>query len=160
MTYLNDRQRVELSLPAQVMMGILIAGVDHHDADFRRALDLLRTASREPVDDLNDREARKVLERVRRAHAVVVAPYAREGHDVAKFGLIVFYWIKTMVETGYFVFAEGSAIDEAMTLFIGAIEHRASVPEVNASAQKQARKLIRVLQSLGYYHTLNAGEGF
>ncbi|MDR6954191.1 hypothetical protein J2X65_003559 [Ancylobacter sp. 3268] len=155
MPYLSDRQRVEISLPPQVMLGVVIAGVDREDADYRRALDLLKVAAREPIDDLPEDRAHKILERVRRVHKEVLGPYSGEGQDVAKFGLVAFYWIKAMVETGYFVFAEGSAIDEAMTLFIGAIEHRAQVPAIDASAQKQARKLIRSLQALGYYRGLD-----
>ena len=154
MTYLSDRQRVEISLPPQVMMGVLFAGVERHDADFERAVALLKTAAREPLEDLPERHSRKILERTRRVHNDILGPYHGEGQDVAKFGLITFYWIQAMVESGYFVFAEGSAIDEAMALFIRAIEHRAQVPAIDASAQKQARKLIRSLHALGYYRAL------
>lgn len=151
MSYLSDRQRVELALPAHVMMGVIIAGVEEEDDDYRRCLALLRTAAREPVASLSDRNARKIQQRVRRLHHDVVRPYAGDGQDVGKFGLIVFFWIKAMVETSYFVFAAGSAIDEALKLYIGAIEHKASEPRVVASAQKQARKMIARLQALGFY---------
>ncbi|MDQ0510916.1 hypothetical protein [Ancylobacter amanitiformis] len=149
--YLTDRQRAELCLPAHVMMGVLFAGVVEQDAEFTRAVELLKTAAREPITDLDDRKARKLLERVRRLHHQVVQPYAGEGEDVAKFGLIAFFWIKMLVESGYFIFAEGSAIDEALRLYIGAIEHKAEEPRVVASAEKQARKMIRRLQAQGYY---------
>ncbi|MBS7588235.1 hypothetical protein [Ancylobacter defluvii] len=137
------------------MMGVLFAGVPEDeqktDPDFRCAVDLLRQAAREAVDDLSDRSARKVLERVRRVHHSIVAPYSGEGEDVGKFGLIAFYWIKDLVETGYFVFAEGSAIDRALTLYITAIEHKAAISKLDASARKQSRKMIRRLQATGYY---------
>jgi hypothetical protein len=152
--YLSDRQRVELALPAHVMMGVVIAGVEDQDDDYRRCVTLLRTAAREPVADLDARKERKIQQRVRRLHHDVVRPYSGEGEDVGKFGLIVFFWIAAMVETSYFVFAAGSAIDEALKLYIGAIEHKAREPRVVASAQKQARKMIARLQALGFYQGL------
>lgn len=154
--YLSDKQRVELALPPCIMMGVVIAGVDESDPDFARACDLLKTAAREPVDDLPPRHAKKILERVRRAHKAAIEPYSGDGEEVAKFGLIVFYWIKAMVESGYFVFAEGSAIDQALALYIEAIEHKAAVPKIDASAQKQARKFIAGLQQQGLYQGLGA----
>ena len=156
MTYLSDRQRTELALPAHVMMGVLFAGVEEQDADFERCVTLLKTAAREPVDDLDDRKARKIQERVRRLHHDVVRPYSGDGAEVAKFGLIVFFWIKAMVETGYLAFADGSAIDQALRLYVGAIEHKADEAKIVASAQKQARKMIGRLQAQGYYAGLEA----
>lgn len=156
MTYLSDRQRTELALPAHVMMGVLFAGVDKPDTDFENCVSLLKTAACEPVGDLDDRKARKIQERVRRLHHDVVRPYSADGADVAKFGLIVFFWIKAMVETGYLAFADGSAIDQALRLYVGAIEHKAEEPKIVASAQKQARKMIGRLQAQGYYAGLEA----
>lgn len=156
MSYLSDRQRTEIALPAHVMMGVLFAGVEDQDAEFEQCVRLLKTAACEPVDDLDDRKARKIQERVRRLHHDVVRPYSTEGADVGKFGLVVFFWIKAMVETGYLAFADGSAIDEALKLYIGAIEHKAEQPRVVASAQKQARKMIGRLQAQGYYAGLEA----
>lgn len=152
--YLSDRQRIELALPAHVMMGVIIASVDGYDDDFKRCVELLKTAACEPVNDLDDRRARKIQERVRKLHHVAVDPYAGEGGDVGKFGLIAFFWIKSMVESGYFVFAEGSAIDEALKLYTAAIERKAEEPKVVASARKQARELIGRLQAQGYYAEL------
>ena len=49
---------------------------------------------------------------------------------------------------------ENVQLRRALTLYIGAIEHKAAIPKVDASAQKQARKVVRSLQELGYYRGL------
>lgn len=147
----SDRQRVEVLLPAQMVLAIIIAGAGDRDADFDACKALLLTACKEPVADLTPAHQRKVLNRATRLHREVSAPYTKDGAEVSKLGLIVFYWLKAVVDSGYLVFAAGSAIDRAIDLFVPAIEHAAQVEAVDRSAQKQAVHMLRHLQRLGYY---------
>lgn len=63
-----------------------------------------------------------------------------------------------LIETGYFVYSEGSAIDEAMGLYMGAIDHHAGVELKRRSAEKQSRKMLRDLQRAGYFRGVTISE--
>ncbi|WP_336801775.1 hypothetical protein [Kaistia sp. MMO-174] len=151
---LTDRQRVEILLPAQIMLGVLIAGVPEDQQagpEFAECQRHLLDAAKEPVADLLPGQQRKILNRVTRVHREVSAPFTPEGSEVSKFGLIAFYWIKALVDCEFFIFAAGSSIDRAIELFIPAIEHAAQIEAVDRSAQKQARRMIGHFQRLGFY---------
>lgn len=153
---ITDRQRVEIVLPAQIMLGILLAGVSEETPEFEACKLHLLNACKEPVADLLPRQQSKILDRATRLHRDVARPYVVDGADTAKFGLVVFYWLQSIVDCGYFAFTDGSAIDKALKLFLPAIEHAAQVEAIDRSAQKQARKFLGRLQSLGYFQGVPA----
>lgn len=151
MAYLSDRMRVEICLPAHVMMSVVMAGASHRDKDFTNCVEWLAMASADGLRDLDEKRQAKLIARIRRVHHEISDPYTEEGGEVSRFGLIAFYWIKALVESDYLVFAEGSSIDKAMQIYMGALEHRASIPSANYAAMKQAVKLIGQLQAMGFY---------
>lgn len=149
--FLTDRQRVEILLPVQMMLGVVLAGANEENDAFKECVGHLLKACEEPVSDLLPSQQRKILNRVERLHREVSAPYTKDGAEVSKLGLIVFYWLQGLVDSGFFVFAAGSEVDQAVALFIPAIEHAAQVEAVDRSAQKQAGRMLEHLQSSGYY---------
>jgi hypothetical protein len=50
--YLTDRQRIEIALPAWLLMGVIVTDAIALAGDRNEILELLRIAAREPVDDL------------------------------------------------------------------------------------------------------------
>ena len=153
MTTLTDRQAVELLLPTEAVRLVLRDGVAEQDDDFRRCMELLGTAQREVLTARGGtlKDQTKIGRRTLRALGDAVQPHIRDGVSVGKVGLIVFFWIRALTDSGYLVFGEGSAIDRALQLFTGAIEHYADEPKVRASAEKQARRLLAALQARGLY---------
>jgi hypothetical protein len=134
-----------------MMLGVIVAGANARDEQFDECTRLLKAGVVELLSDLPHKKAQKIHQRTKRLHGAVSAPYTREGMEVSKFGLVVFYWLKGLVESGYLVFASGSAIDRAIAIYIPAIEHAAQIAAVDQSAQKQARKLMAALQAAGYF---------
>lgn len=152
---LTDRQRVEIMLPAQVLLGVLIAGVDdpnHPDAIATR--DALIRASNEVVADLPERHVNKIIARMFRVHNLVTEPYRQEGARVDKMGLIAFYWLKALTDCEYLVLHEGSNMQKALDRMLPALEQAANIAKLDASAQKQSKKFLQHLQSLGYYSSV------
>lgn len=149
---LTDRQRVELLLPVQVMLTVLIHGVDdpeHEDA--KRCREFLVQASEEPLRDLPADKREKVMRRVIRLHDEVSRPYTKEGMRADKYGLIAYYWLKALIDEDYLILGAESLFSKAMDLFLPAIEHATEIEKVDKSAQKSARKFLAQLQRLGYY---------
>ena len=149
---LTDRQRVGLLLPVQVMLTVLVHGVDdpeHEDAKLCR--ELLVQASEEPLGDLPPDKKVKVMRRVLRLHDEVSRPYTKEGMRADKYGLIAYYWLKALTDADYLILGAESAFSKALDLFLPAIGHVTEIEKVDKSAQKNARKFLTHLQRLGYY---------
>lgn len=150
--YLSDRQRVEIGLPAHMMLAAILAGVeDQQSEEFLQAKADLIIAGSDPVSDLVDKKAIKILNRTRALLDAITKEHIAEGMEVAKVALITFHFMRFIIEDGYLQYEEGSAFERSIHAFMEALEHKAQEPKVNASAVKQARKMLRKLQDLGYY---------
>lgn len=158
---LTDRQRVELLLPSQVMLAVLIHGVDDPDhPDAKQCKELLVLAGNEVLMDLLPNRREQIVRRVYRVHKEVTEPYTKEGMRTDKLGLIAYYWLKAVVDQEYLVIGEESAFMKAMDIFLPAIEHVAQIEKVDKSAQKNARKFLAHLQRLGYYQGVSFPDQF
>lgn len=157
--YLSDRQRVEIGLPSHMMLAAILAGVeDQQSEEFKQAKADLIEAGSEPVSDLMDKKAVKILDRTRSLLDTVTKEYVVEGNEVAKVALITFHFMRFIIEDGYLSYQEGSAFDRSINNFMEALEHKASEPKVNESAIKQAKKMLKRLQLLGYYTSVIVEE--
>lgn len=157
--YLSDRQRVEIGLPTHMMLAAILAGVeDQQSEEFIQAKADLIEAGNEPVGDLMDNKAIKILNRTRELLDTITKEYIQEGAEVAKVALITFHFMRFIIEDGYLKYAEGSAFERSIHTFMEALEHKASEPKVNESAIKQAKKMLKRLQLLGYYTSVTLEE--
>lgn len=149
---MNDRQRVEIMLPAQIMLGVLLAGASDQECDdFKIAKEAFIEASDEAVRDLMPEKRASIIRRMFRVNLEVSAPYQKENARVDKMGLIAFYWLRALVDQDYLILHEGSAMQRGMDIMMPALEHAANIEKLDASAQKNARKFLAHLQRLGYY---------
>ena len=150
--YLSDRQRVEIGLPSHMMLAAILAGVeDQQSEEFLKAKSDLIEAGSEPVSDLMDKKAVKILDRTRSLLDTITKDHVAEGVEVAKVALITFHFMRFIIEDGYLQYVEGSAFDRSIQAFMEALEYKAQEPKINASAIKQAKRMLRRLQELGYY---------
>lgn len=149
---MNDRQRVEVMLPAQIMLGVLLAGASDQECDdFKIAKEAFIEASDEPVRDLMPEKRAYIIRRTFRVNMEVTAQYQKADARVDKMGLIAFYWLRALIDQGYLVLHAGSAMERGMDIMLPALEHAANIEKLDASAQKNARKFLAHLQRLGYY---------
>ena len=154
--YLSDRQRVEIGLPSHMMLAALIAGVEDQGSDeFKKAKADLIEAGGEPVADLQDRKAVSVLNRTRSVLDAITKDHIKEGAEVSKVALITFHFMRFIIEDGYLQYTADGAFDRSINAFMEALEYKAQEPLVNASAIKQAKKMLRQLQDMGYYRDVN-----
>ena len=112
----------------------------------------MRQAANEPVENLVDAKAReKIWRRSERAYKDAAAGWTGEGVAVGKFGLVVFYWLRALVDAGHLIMEDDSPFQQAMEILLPCLEPYANVQGIDSSAQKQAPKFHRKLQELGYY---------
>lgn len=135
-----------------MMLAAILAGVeDQQSEEFLKAKADLIEAGGEPVSDLMDKKAVKILDRTRSLLDTITKEHIAEGAEVAKVALITFHFMRFIIEDGYLQYEEGSAFDRSIQAFMEALEHKAQEPKINASAIKQAKRMLRRLQELGYY---------
>ena len=100
------------------------------------------------------RPQRQTIERhVARAVLTLMAPHIAAGESCAKFGLAVFYAIRTLIDEGAYDLADGPFSDamDAVLHEDGTVTEFANLPLMDRSAQKQARRLVIAMRSLGYF---------
>lgn len=154
MPYVSDRQMTESVLPAHLMLSVVLNGADdiENDADAQRCIALLRDAANEPVAHLVGSKAKeKIWRRSERAYRDVSKAWTGEGVAVGKFGLVVFYWLRALVDAGHLIMEDDSPFQQAMEILLPCLEPYANVEGIDRSAQKQAPKFHSKLQELGYY---------
>lgn len=152
MAYVSDRTRVEIGLPIHMMLGAFIAGVeDQTSEEFKQIRSDLILAANSVVDDMIDKKAVSILNRTTELHKEVTAEYVKEQAEVSKLGLIMFHFIRYLIEDHYLVYEENGPFDKSITAFMEALEHKAQEGKVNDSAIRQARKMLKRLQDKGYY---------
>lgn len=151
MNYLNDRQRVEIAVPARLVFGLAVckcfSDPDHDDV--KRLQDLLLRACIEPLDGLQEREGKKIARRVERV--VDEAAKDFDQQPAVKIAMSLFYFLEHLLATGYLELWEGSPMGEAMSLLMPMFDHGFEKHRQDRSAQKQARRLLQHLQRQGYY---------
>lgn len=153
--YRSDRHIVEALLPVRFLASVVHFGVaDPKADDAQQLLSWLKAAEGEIVAGRPDKEAFKLVRRSWSAYDHAMAPYLKEEASCAKFGLIVFYLLALLEEQGVYLFTSGGPFDQAQQAFYGpegTIVELANIDAVDVSAQKQARRLLRSLQDMGYF---------
>lgn len=154
MPYISDRELVEWILPAQFMLSVVLNGAtDLKDPDTMRCIAFLRHAEVEPFamgTVLPDKQ-QSLLRRSERVYIQASEAYSGEGLSVGKFGLVAYYWMRGLVDSGYMSWPDDSAFQQAMELLLPCLVPHAEIEAVDLSAQRQAPKLHRHLQRLGYF---------
>lgn len=147
--YMKDRQRVEVCLPAQMMMAVFLHGLPEEvlkSDDWTKLKTDLVDASTETVDALAPKDRNKLLNRTKNVHQRMVADFVKEDTEVGKLGLVVFHLIRYIIEDGYLQYDEEGPFARSIVTFMEALEHHAQKDRMNSSAMKQAKKMLKRLQ--------------
>ena len=170
MPALTDRQRVEVAVPCTLVFALVTAGCFGIDPDadpvegqaelevkVKALRVLLERACREPIEDLTPRERGKMVRRIERVTQAAAKGW--EGQPAVKIALTLYYFLRDLTEREILVLWEGSAMGEAMEMLFPMFEHGFHEAVMDASAQKQSRRLLRQLQTAGYYGGLASEFG-
>lgn len=148
----TDRQRVELMLPAHMMLGVFLNGVDEKDEPAAVTLKAkLVAASIMPVADVMEPARSKLIRRAARAYHEITDGYTKEGATVGKMGLISFHLLRVLLDCEYLVMPGGSPMSDAMDEMLPLLDEAYQEEALDRSARKQARRVLGHLQRLGYY---------
>lgn len=159
MPSLTDRQRLELALPASLLFVLTGAPDVFMPADpalaTRAASDIaalradLRTTFMEPFGDLTPMKQQVLLRRLERLNRVAKAGW----HDHTALDLMLMLWcfLKDLIDREVLILWEGSTMDRAMRRLMPMCEHGFGDPANEALAQERAAALLGRLQAEGLY---------
>lgn len=148
---MNDRQRVEAILFPVFFQQILRCGASDQKSDeFRTCFLQLQQAIDLTLKGCDERKTGNLMRRAIRLHNEITTPY-RGKVGAEKVGLVALYTLQNILAEDYLELEEGSDLAEAIAAIIRGLDHAFAKPTLDASAQKQAAKMLRELQTRGYY---------
>jgi hypothetical protein len=154
---LTERQRIELSIPAALVAALAYANVfggddaEEVERQSKHLQGLVIAGLTEPFADLSGAHKRRLITATTDLCRSCIAEMGWENQPSVKFAMSYYYWIEDLLSRGVLELAEGSAMGEALTMLLPMMSHGFEHEARDASAQKQARKLLRWLQGRGFY---------
>lgn len=149
---MNDRQRVEAIFFPVFFQQVLRCGVnDKGSDDYRACMLQLQQAIDAALVGCDEKRVGNLMRRVIRVHNDVTEPYRRENVRVEKMGLMALYCLQMVLDADYLVLEEGSDLAEAINAIMRGLADAFKEEKLDASAQKQAGRMLSHLQQLGYF---------
>ena len=152
---MNAFRTVERLVLIRLAYSVVFHGVDDRDApDMRALLAKLDTAGDDEIRHLSRPEQEAKRRHAARATEQILAPFIEQGMSCAKFGLSVFYAINILAEEGLYDIGQNPMFEEAMSAIIsedGTVTEFANIERLDKSAQKNTRRILTALNSLGYF---------
>ncbi|OAH17545.1 hypothetical protein AX289_32315 [Methylorubrum populi] len=159
MPALSDRQRVEVAIPPYLLCALTAApGVfvpadpdlaAKAEADIAALRADLSRALFEPFNDLVGKKQHALLRRVERIGKGVIAEW--NDRPALSLMLTLWYFVKDLTDREVLILWEGSAMARATDQLLPMFEHGFDEQKQDASAQKQAGRLLARLQAEGLY---------
>lgn len=149
---MNDRQRVEALIFTTIFLNVLDCGVDDPNSDeARKCRAYLVEAREEVLRGMDERRRAAILRRTTRLHDAVMDPHRKEGMRVDKAGMIAYYALQAVLESGYLELCEGTKLAVALNAIVEGLADGFAEDRLDSSAQKQAMKMLRHMQMDGYF---------
>lgn len=147
---MNDRQRVEALFFPLLFKSILESGAKR-DGDYEACRQALDSAMIEVLARLDDKRKASIMRRLYRTVDGVAQPDRKGGVTVEKTALTGYYLIQTVLESGYLELTDGSLLATAILAIVDAFRESFDEKPLDASARKQAGKMLRDLQERGLF---------
>jgi hypothetical protein len=147
---MTDRQRVEALFFPLLFKSIIKSSSETTDGN-AKAVEYLDEGMQEVLRIADDRKRAAIWRRVLRVHDAVLDPDRKGGIKLEKAGLIGFYLLQAVLSAGYLELEEGSRVAVAIGAVIEALGAAFLESRLDASAKKQARKMLEQLRGQGYF---------
>ena len=162
---LTDHARIELALPA-ILAGALVYsdvfGTGPEDGEGEEALanvaaktkrirTLTMAGVTEPFADCRPADRSRVLRRAADLGGDCIRAMGFEDQSSVKFAMTYYYWLEDLLARDVLSLTEGSSMGEAVTMLLPMMEHGFDSERRDASARKQAGRMLRWFQDRGFY---------
>ncbi|MGX9981931.1 hypothetical protein [Methylobacterium fujisawaense] len=162
---LTDRDRMTFAIPAILVGALAFADVFGPDPDAedraaaraeikvktKQLQELIVAGCTEPFAGLSLAPRSRLLCRTADLCQACIRAMGFEDQSSVKFGMVYYYWLEDLLARDVLALAEGSSMAEAVTLLLPMMEHGFAVEARDASARKQAARMLRWFQERGFY---------
>ncbi|MEE7478471.1 hypothetical protein [Methylobacterium hispanicum] len=162
---LTDRDRKEFAIPAVLVGALVFANVFGPDptaedqaaaraeveTKAKHLQELILAGVQEPFADLRIAHRSRVLRETADVCADCVKAMGFEDQSSVKFAMTYYYWLEDLLARDVLSLVEGSSMHEAVTLLLPMMEHGFDEARRDASARKQAARMLRWFQGRGFY---------
>jgi hypothetical protein len=166
---LSDRERIEVALPAILAGALVFAEVFGPDPDAtdaktaqaevaaktKRIRTLTMAGVTEPFAECRQGERNRLLRRAADLGGDCIRAMGFEDQSSVKFAMTYYYWLEDLLSREVLSLTEGSNMAEAVSMLLPMMEHGFDNERRDASARKQAARMLRWFQERGFY--LDAG---
>lgn len=147
---MNDRQRVEALFFPLVFKSVLESGAER-DEGFEACRRNLDAAIIEIIGKLDDRRKVQIMRRTVRVLDAAMQVNREGGLRLDKGALQAFYVLRAVLDSGYLELEAGSGLAVAIMAIVDAFEDAFAEARLDASARKQAAKMLAFLQREGFF---------
>lgn len=150
---------VERLIIVKLFHAVVYHGVaDRSDAEHAAVLQMLEQAQHDEIADLPRAKRESAERHADKAVETILRPYVDAGESCAKFGLACFYAVRQLMDEGVYDLRDGPFSDamDAVLNPDGTVTELANIERLDASAQKQSRRLLNAIRSLGYFQQARA----
>ncbi len=157
---LTDRERIECALPAFLASALVFAEVFGPDPDAadpeearaevaaktKRIRALTIAGVTEPFADCRPSERSRLTRRAADLGGDCIRAMGFEEQASVKFAMTYYYWLEDLLARDVLSLIEGSSMGEAVTMLMPMMEHGFESERRDASARKQAARMLRWFQ--------------
>lgn len=162
---ITDRDRQEWAIPAILIASLVFADVigpdpSAHDPEaarielapeLKRMQNLVMAGVSEPFADLGLHHRSRLLRATADLCADSIRAMGFEDQASVKFAMTYYYWVEDLLSRDVLSLSEGSSMGEALTMLLPMMEHGFAEERRDASARKQAGRMLRWFQDRGFY---------
>jgi hypothetical protein len=148
---MTDRQRIEQLFFPLVFKSIL-ESAGQRDAGYDACIRALDAAAATILRREDQKRRAALMRRVMRLHDTATEPDRKGGVSILKIGMTIYYVLQAVLRSGYLELEEGSDLARAISAIIENFDDAFGEKKLDASAQKQARRMMEVLNREGYFH--------
>ncbi|WP_244276282.1 hypothetical protein [Methylobacterium indicum] len=159
MPALSDRQRVEVAIPAYLLLaltsapGVIVPAGPEMTGKAEVAIAAMKNdltqACVEPFNDLVGKKQHALLRRVERIGKGVIAGWG--DRPALSVMLTLWYFVKDLTDREVLILWEGSAMARAANTLLPMFAHGFEEQKWDASAKRQAGRLLAQFQAEGLY---------
>jgi hypothetical protein len=147
---MNDRQRVEALFFPMLFKSILESG-GKRDEGFQQCVTAIDAASAEILRPLDLKRRASIMRRTYRTHDGAMQPDREGGVTVEKTTLVGYHLLQAVLASGFLELEEGAPLAAAISAIVNAFADSFNEHRLDASARKQAAKMLRQLQDGGFF---------
>lgn len=153
-SYYNERRTVEAMVFPFAFIAVVKDGVpDEYTKTRDELVQLFEDAAREVMPSaLTQKQTARLYNRIKEVILTCITSPARHyEYPAAKAALVLYYFLRNMIDQGLYHISEGSKLEQALEMFLPAVQPWVEEVRFDKSAFKESRRMLTRMHDAGYF---------